>query len=294
MKIIYFSDNYAYDVMGTKRSIAEEVSKRGYNVLVIDKKQINKILDIIKLHNPDQVWLVHSWLSIPKNLRKRVKIPVIGFGFSDPYDFNLDRLKDLNMYITNNYDCYLNCKNSLPTHYNPTACDLSFHKNLNLKKDIDISLIGVAHHKRFKNPNERIDIINKLKKDFPNYKIECYGNGWSNPSISGQKFLEVINRSKIGLDIQDIFSPLAHRMFEYIACGTPIITRNRPEIFKIFNDHEILTYNNYEHLKYQLHYYLNNLELLNIITKNGYIKCREQNDITNRVDKILEFINQNI
>ena len=73
MKIIYFSDNYAYDVMGTKGSIAEEVSKRGYNVLVIDKKQINKILDIIKLHNPDQVWLVHSWLSIPKNLRKRVR-----------------------------------------------------------------------------------------------------------------------------------------------------------------------------------------------------------------------------
>ncbi len=299
MKILYFSDKYAYNVMGTKRSIEEETRSNGHEVVYYTRSNIKNILNIIKKENPNQIWLSHSGLSINPEIKRKINIPVIGFGFSDPYS-----LKDgvynyiHDGYITNHYETMEKLKSKLPVHYNPTACDFRFHKKSDIKKDLDISSIGVGVHPRFHNKNERIDFMNKLRKD-TKFSIECYGSLWNKHpknygQISGDKFLNVIWRSRIGLDIQDDWSPLAHRMFEYIACGTPVITRERSEVIRVFKPgKEILTYTNFIDLKEKLEYYLNDgyNELLKIV-EAGYQRCCKDHNIDKRVKAILNFVSQ--
>lgn len=295
MKILYYTDNYTYGNYGTKRSIFEEVKKRGHNIIWINKEKINEVLDEIKKNNPDQIWLAHSNLIIKPEIKDKIKIPVIGFGFSDPYIFKKTRLQNYDKYITNHYETYNKCSNIIPIMYNPTACDFNFHQNLSLKKNIDISAIGVGIHPHFNNKKERVEIINKLRAE-TNFLIHTYGDNWGKHGnnfgyISGSAFLNIINSSKIGLDIQDNFCPMAHRMFEYAACKIPVITREREEVFKFFKkDKEILTYNTYQELKEKLNYYLNNEKELEIVGINAYNRCKKEHNINHRVDKILKFL----
>ena len=98
MKILYFTDNYTYSNMGTKRSLFEEVQRRGNETIWINTRQICNILSLIREHKPDQVWLAHSNLRLPEELKKQVQIPVVGFGFSDPYYFSPQRFTGYDVY----------------------------------------------------------------------------------------------------------------------------------------------------------------------------------------------------
>ncbi len=295
MKIIYFSDQYTFDNYGTKRSIFEEVRDRGYDIVWIDKSKMPTILSLIKIHKPDQIWFAHSNLKIKAKFKNKIKIPIVGFGFSDPYYFSPERFKSYDAYITNHDKTFDMYSKNIPMYYNKTACDFKYHKNLLLEKDIDISLIGCGIHPRFKNGSERIGIAKDINKNL-NFNLQVYGKNWfkaahTHGQITGDEFLNVINRSKIGLDIQDIFSPLAHRMFEYSACAVPVITRDRSEVFKVFEkDKEILTYTDINDLKEKLNYYLNAPAELNKIGLNANKRCKKEHDISFRVDGILNFL----
>lgn len=298
MKILYFSDKYAFDVMGIKRSIFEELGRRGIDAIFQEKSGIGRILELIKIHNPNQIWLAHSGLMIAKETKSNIDIPIIGFGFSDPYYFLEGRLKSYDVYITNHRKTYLylRTKFKIPIYHNPSACDLLFHKNLELKKDIDISCIGLGEHPRFKDKRERIKIVNRLRGE-TEFNIHVYGRKWPRQNknfshIGGGEFLRVINRSKIGLDIQDANSPLSHRIFEYSACGTPTITREKDEVHRVFKrDREILTYSDYDDLKGKLTFYLRNPEKLSQMGLNAQKRCVREHDIRHRVKRILKFLN---
>jgi len=292
VKIVYFSDNYTWGVMGTKRSIFEEMKRRGHDILWYDKKKITNILKIEQQHKPEQIWLAHSGLQLPSSVKKQIKATVVGFGFSDPYYFKPTRLNSYDMYVTNNWKIQQQYKNFGFIFYNPTACDVAFHKNLHLPKNTDMSLIGCGRHPRFPNKNERIDIISKLRIIFKTKTIKVYGRRWNTHSnnfshIQGLEFLNVIGSSIIGLDIQAVHSPLAHRMFEYLACGTPIITRSRDEVFlHLENGKEVITYETKYDLISKLKYYMNHLDELADIAKAGYIRTRKEHDIKNRINHL--------
>jgi len=299
MKILYFTDKYTFNTYGTKRSIYEEVKNKGYDIIWVDKSKIISVLNLIDRLNPDQIWLSHSGLVLPYGIKKQIKIPIIGFGFSDPYYFSSERFKSYDVYVTNHYETFEKYKTVIPVHYNQTACDFKYHKNLYLKKDIDVSLIGCGLHPRFKNKKERLEIVKDINNTV-SCNLQVYGSGWFSASythkaITGSEFLNVINRSKIGLDIQDFFSPLAHRMFEYSACATPVITRERDEVFKVFEkDKEILTYKNKKDLKEKLNYYLKNADLLTEIGVNAANRCKKEHDVSFRVAGILDFLKKNV
>jgi len=305
MKILYFTNKkYAWNVQGTMKSIADGVVDCGHEVFMYDKSSIKDIMIFVRKHKPDQLWLASSNLRISKEIKNKLKIPVIGFGFSDPYPvasdktddpcyFDETRLNNYDVYVSNHKETQLRFKDKLPTIYNPTACDFKFHKhgqqgqNRNL-----VTMIGTASHRWFANQQERQHITKSLRKD--GFLINAYGCGWSkhkdnHGSISGTKFLEVINKSIIGLDIQESYSPLAHRMLEYGACGIPVITRNRPEVNEVFKiGKEILVYDDYGDLKEKLDYYLNHRDELNQIGINALARCKKSNNVTHRVNHLLK------
>lgn len=305
MNILMFSDFYAHGVMGTKRSIKEELEHRGHKITFKMHRDIHLIIPMINASKAEQVWLLHSGLVLSPETKKRIKIPVIGFGFSDPYYFTPNRLKSYDVYITYHfgtwenyyrYHKYKNLQPKIPVLYCQTACDLNFHRNLNMKKDIDLSIMGVGMHPRFRNPKLRIQVIRRLRKE-TKFKIIVHGRKWDNhplnlPHIDGWPFLETINRTKLGLDIQENWCPLAHKIFEYSACGTPVITAARPEVEMVFNPgKEILTFERYDDLKEKIDYYLNqHPEELKRIGKAAQVRCVKEHNISNRVDRILEFL----
>ena len=291
MKILYFSDGYAWHVMGTKRSIYEEVQKRGHEVIYLDKGLVWNIPQLIFDHNPDQIWLVHTGLSFSGRDRKKIKVPIVGFGFSDPV-YRIIDYSIFDIYITNHFETYKRVSKKMKCIYNPTACDLKFHQKLNLPKTTDLLMIGTGIHARFKDKRMRIAYVNKLRED-TSWIIWAYGKNWpkhlrNRDHIEGQEFLVAINSARLGLDIQDEISPLAHRMFEFGACGVPVITKYRPEVLMHLEDgKEILTYHNYNDLLEQVNYYVSNPSELEQIGTNALKRCVRDHDISNRVDHIL-------
>jgi len=301
MKILYFSDNYTWDNWGTKRSIYEEVKHRGHNVIWLDKSQLkaggpvgnHPIFQLCAEHNPDQIWLSHSNLQLPVEVKNKLNVPVIGFGFSDPYYFSEDRFTSYDAYITNHYDTLLKYRHMLPMHYNPTACDRNYHKKMDIEQDIDVSIIGRGEHLRFEDRYARIKIATMLREC--GIRVAAFGDQWpehpdNHGPITGDEFREVICRSKIGLDVQDTISPLAHRMLEYGACGIPVITRRRPEVFRLFNEDEILTYTSEQELSEQVKRLLDDVSQRAVWAEKLHNRCTQSHDIANRVDGILGFV----
>lgn len=292
MKILYFSDEYAEKVMGTKISIATEIASRGHEVNIKHRKHVKKnILNLVNSINPDIIFLARNELAINSQVKKRIKVPVVGFDFGGVGGRTVDVIhSSYDLYITAHYKTFLKHKGRFPIHYNPPACDFRFHKKIDLEKDIDMSMIGHKVHPSFRNKNIREEIINRLRVDLPNYTLRTFGRGWTK-YIVGQKFLDVINRSKIGLDIMEDWRPLAHRMFEYGACGVPVITNDRPEVFMHFErDKEILSYKTYEELLEKLKYYLDHEDLLKKVGLAALKRCKADHNISNRIDKLLDFL----
>ena len=291
MNVLYFSNSHAWNVFGTTRSLATEAEARGYEVTFYDQKKIKKVRKLVAKHQPDQVWLASSALTLPKGVT--LDVPVIGFGFSDPYYFTEDRLDSYDAYVTNHYETLERYRDTLPCFYNQTACDFRFHGRLDLPRTMDISVIGVAQHPRFDDVDYRKTTVNRLRSD--GFSIDAYGGGWPKHSmnhgrIEGDEFLHVINGSKIGLDLQYPFSPLAHRMLEYGACGTPCITRDRPEVFRMLEKNsEVLTYTDYDDLRGKLEHYLAHPDELETVGKNVQARCRQDHTIARRVDALLPF-----
>jgi len=291
MKILYFSDGYAWHVMGTKRSIYEEVQKRGHEVIYLDKGLVWNIPQLIFDHNPDQIWLVHTGLSFSGQDRKKIKVPIVGFGFSDPV-YRIIDYSIFDIYVTNHFETYKKVSKKMKCIYNPTACDLKFHQKLSIPKTTDLLMIGTGTHARFKSKKMRITYVNKLRKD-TSWIVTAYGKNWpkhirNHGHIEGQEFLVAINSARLGLDIQDEVSPLAHRMFEFGACGVPVITKHRPEVLIHLEDgKEILTYHNYNDLLEKVNHYLNNQSELEQISTNVLERCVRDHNISNRVNHIL-------
>jgi len=291
-KILYFADNYGSHNAGTKISIYNEMISRKHEIRFIDKKNIKNLLNYVSSIKPDQIWLAHSNQRLNPEVKKKLKIPVIGFGFSDPYYFSADRFKSYDIYITNHYSTYLKYQKIIPSIYNPTACDLRFHQPKQAPKNKDVSIIGLAKHPRFKNSILHAEIATMLRK--AGVKTYCYGRGWAKhknnyPYIAGTDFLDVIHTSKLGLDIQESWCPMAHRMFEYLASGIPVITAYREEVERLFDvKSEILVYHNRDELLRIVKEYLNEPEKRNWIAANGLARCRKDHNVSNRVDHILK------
>jgi len=298
VKILYFSDNYASFVMGIKRSMFEELLRRKIDAIFINKSEIGNVLRLIDTHSPDQIWLAHSGLVLPQTIKKNIKVVVVGFGFSDPNYFTEDRLLSYDVYITNNLEIWRKYKTKLPTLYNPTSCNPSFHKSMDVSKIYDVSIIGTGTHPYFSDKKLRSKTVNMLRKD--GFRIHVFGEGWDKhpdtfPYISdGKKFIEIINKTRIGIDIQEERSSLAHRMLEYGACGVPMITKQRLEVSQLFEvGKEILTYKDYTSLTKTLSHCLQNEKLLRKVGNAVKHKCISEHSISHRVDNILKFLSEN-
>lgn len=306
--ILYISDDYGKNVAGVKISIFNEMKRRNYDIIWQNKSIINKensqrptLKNIIKSYNINQVWLAHSGLVLPVELKQYCEeknILVIGFGFSDPnyFDYN-KRFYSYDVYITNSILIYYKYRVIIPCIYNPPACDFNFHKvTKGNTKNTYASIIGRGIHPYMDDNDKfyRIQIAKYLVSNKIDLKI--FGKDWKpiqqNNQIEGKQFLKVINSSYVGIDLQGISSPLGRRMFEYSGCIVPIITRKRDEVFlHLEEDKEVLTYETKEELLDKLKFYNNKRMLLTVLGINAYNRCKKDHNISNRIDHLTKELN---
>lgn len=288
MKILYFTDEYTWNIYGTKRSTAEALVDHGHEVVLVNKDEAPNAVALEKRHSPDQIWLFHSNLMLPAAVKDGLTCPVIGFGISDPYYFDVVRFESYDAYVTYNRDTYEKVRHLIPCAYNRTACDVKFHKQVPGVAECDATVIGNAIHARFENQLVRMEFVEKLRAR-TGKKILAFGPNWPDHAdnkgfIDGDAFLPAVNSGKLGLDIQDSFSPLAHRMFEYAACGMPVITRRRDEVFESFTENEeILAYDDFDELEEKLVWYLAHPDVLKEIGVKAQLRCRREHDIQHRI-----------
>jgi hypothetical protein len=311
MNILFVSDNYARNVFGTKISIFQEMKSLGYGMVWADKKifaeslckhkRFTSFKNLAKQNDIKMLWLCHSGLIVTEEIKEwcsNKNIIVVGFGMSDPYYFSQkNRFPYYDIYITNNKSIQEKYSVLIPIIYNPTACDFRFHKNLRTKKAYFTSIIGRGKHPRFTDTDMRLKDVAFLRRN--NIDVHTFGSDWFSPRqnhdhkpVTGQDFLKVINMTNLCLDLQDTFSPLAHRMMEYSACGTPVITRRRDEVLLHFTeDKDILFYDSTKELYEKVNYYIKNKSKLEIIGKAAQKNCMDRHNITHRVANIIEGLN---
>lgn len=315
MKILYYADNYTWNIYGTKRSTAEALEDLGHEVAYGDRTKIEQLPEEIARFDPDQIWLFHSDLRLPEGMKATISRPVIGFGISDPYYFSTDRFESYDVYVTYNKDTFNEVRSLIPTVYNRTACDFKFHRNLGLTKACDATIIGNGLHNRFTQKDMRIAYTQQLRIK-SGKTIYAFGPNWpvhknllstfisrfkkpakqvhrdNFPFIDGDDFLKAINFGRLGLDVQDSFSPLAHRMFEYGACGVPVISRRRDEVFDCFEDgKEILLYDSLEEFLDIADWHMNHPDILAAIGRRAFERCKKEHDIHHRVPALVDSIN---
>jgi len=294
MKILYFSDYWGWKARSVKRTLRMGIHKRFPDMIYYDTSRVKYVKELVQKHKPDQIWLVHTGLKLPCD-KDILGVPVIGFGFSDSHYFSEDILKSYTVYATCFHDLYLKYKDQMPVYYFPILCDTDFYHNLRVKRDIDISHVGQAMHPGFKNKWERLDVINRLRGD-TGLGIHAYGGEWpAHPLNSGrieaEEYLNVINRSKLGLDIQDAVYTPTQRLYDYAACGTPVITLWGEQLCKLLeDDKEILTYKDYDELREKLVYYTEHPKLLRKIGMAAKRRCVKDYNADLQIDALLSAI----
>jgi len=306
-KILYVSDRDGAASCSWKISMFNAMQHRGFNIHFMLKKgtkgthyvDVKTLLPTLRKGNFTDLWLANAWIKYRRGTLRGINnlgIYVVGFGFCDPISFTKNTLRQINLHASNDLEVARALqRKGFPSLFFPAACDTNFHKNLNLEKTTDILIYGAGKHPNLHPREYRINVANKIYKKFKNKNIKLYGKKWNylhcEGMISGEQFLEEINKAKVSIDITQKKGQLARRIFECGACGTAVITRDRPEIRKLFTPNkDILVYNSTEELLKKIEYILKNTESRETLSKNIYKTCITKHNISNRVEKLLEII----
>lgn len=110
--------------------------------------------------------------------------------------------------------------------YLAEGADPSFHRPMELERDIDVTFLGARYGVREK-------LVRYLHHE--GFEVEAYGKGWPNGHVSFKHSVELINRSKVVLGIGGVghldgVQHLKGRDFEVPMCGAVYLTTYNPEL----------------------------------------------------------------
>lgn len=292
MKINYVSDDYGKDVMGTKTSLFHELKRRGFDVVWTSVHAAgHQRIDAKQLEPADVVCIVHSWWTMAN--KNKLAAMLIGFGLSDPTGFSIDRVEQCDGWVTADLTTYRHLHQSKST-WMPPACDCRFHRRYKCDKSVDVLFYGTGTHPAM--GSYRNDVVRHLQNALPELSFAIYGTKWDGdieamPPVRGGHLIDAINQSRLGVDIATASSPMARRIFEMSACGTPVICRDREDIRRLMNPHrDCLLWNSIDDLTETISEIVTDDALLDYLSQNAYQQVRSQHDISNRCDGFLKWL----
>ena len=153
-------------------------------------------------------------------------------------------------------------RNAMVLH---SSCDMDVYKKYPaIKSPNKISFVGsnyVNTNLDFPLSQERADMVSFLEKEYPD-NFKAYGIGWEGGRLTNpQEEVNIYNTSAIAInhnnfDREDYTSD---RLWRIMACGTFCLTKYFKGIELIFeNGVHLSWWENFEQLKWQINYYLDN------------------------------------
>lgn len=169
--------------------------------------------------------------------------------------------------------------------YLAEGADPAFHRQINLKKDIDVLFLGACY-------GARRSLVAYLRSQGVN--VEAYGKGWPNGFVSFEKTVELINRAKVvlgigGVGYLDGVQHLKGRDFEVPMCGAVYLTTYNPELADWFEiGREILCYSSPQNCVEVLRWILADSEKQQRIRAAALLRCLNEHTWEHRIRAMLE------
>lgn len=173
-----------------------------------------------------------------------------------------------------------------PCLYWPLASDHKIFKPAR-QKDIDVVFVGNNYGKR----NALVKAIQSA-----GIHIECYGNGFPNGHLPGNRVPEVFSRAKIILGTglvghSSTIVTLKLRDFDAPMSGAMYITSYNPDLSELFDiGKEIITYTSIRECIEKIKYYLGNDEEREIIAAAGRLRAVKDHTWDQRIFALLQLL----
>jgi len=224
-----------------------------------------KTLKIIKKYYPETKitqWFLDrmdsEWINNKNRFLKKIDIMDSNFCTTDPNSLKISK--------------------KYPIYYLPNPVDKSFetlrnYKNKNLKNDVFFAMSHGVHRGVLKKGkfDKRELFLKKLTNKLPNIKFDIYGVKDKEP-IWADNFINVLSQSKIALNLsQGKPSKLytSDRFAQLIGNGLLVLIDKKISYNNLFNNNEIISYNNINDLTNKIKMYVNNDKLRQKIAKRG-------------------------
>jgi len=206
-------------------------------------------------------------------------------GLSSEVDFTLSTSKEI---------CEWYFIEGNPAIYWPLASDPKiFIDNTDIYKEKEIDVIFVGRRYGI-----REEIVNFLIKN--GIKVEAYGNGWKNGSISPEVTAKLFKKSKIILGVGTAgYSKknltLKLRDFDAPMSGSLYITHSSENLKNLYDENnEIVLFKDKFECLDKIKYYLDNPDKREIIANNGQIKAKNSHTWENRFKDMINIIKESI
>lgn len=305
-KVLTFSDN---DVETLGEKITFHLSKN--KTTFFDKKR-TKFTELFKNvydeFKPTIVFIIKGSALLPSAIEHaKNSITILWMMdsiFRNTYSYNLRNLVNhLFLFEKTDVDRLLKEEN-IKAHFLPLALDETVYYPIENKKDIDLLFVGALYA-------NRIELLNRVIKHFPNKKIKIYGHLFSplrqpfqylfrknkhiftNKNIDPTGLNKLYSQAKVCLNIhhQQSQTGVNQRFFEILGAKALELTDAKPFIEENFTKTDLLWYANEQEMIAQIEYALNNYEKMQPIINSGYAKVIEQHTFTKRMQFVLDTIN---
>ena len=155
-----------------------------------------------------------------------------------------------------------------------------------LTRDRDIDLFMIIDRL---SPYRR-DRCNSIAQAFPDGHF--YGRGWERGYLPQDKEVEMLQRSKIGINIHNSTGPINIRLFYLPANGVLQICDNKSNLGKIFDlDKEVIGFDTIDECIEKCHYYLNHIDEARWIAANGWLRVHKDYNEIAVFQKLIDNIN---
>ncbi len=139
----------------------------------------------------------------------------------------------------------------------PGAANPEHFRPLDRPFDYDVSFIGGAY-------GQRPSFINYLRRQ--GFRVEAFGQGWTNGPLSEQEMIEVYARSRINLGFSGVgyslkATCLKGRDFEVPMCAALYLTSEQTDLHRVYEvGREVVTYRDKEECSEKIRYLLTHHE----------------------------------
>lgn len=171
----------------------------------------------------------------------------------------------------------------------PHAAEPKAYPKIEIIKKYDVGFIG--HIQKTKNYNgfTRVDALDRLFKEFPNFYYGSRHPGFPEKNLfedAAKKF----SLSKVVFNIS-IKDDINMRVFETLSTGSFLLTNWIPTLEDLFEDGKhLVTYKTLDEMVEKARYYLDHDEEREAIAKAGHEEFVDKHSYRHRVEKILSLV----